>query len=895
MRKSAFLTVPRLFGRRFGSNPVASILVAALVLVTAGVAAAVPRLVDRQDTAELAYQLQTIGPVGRSLNGTADFREEWYPGDSATADQIYRPLNDAFARALKGFGTPLRNAVGSAQWIAQTPTLTTTLVNGSSHEVGLRLTADQNYLGRIRIVSGSRPALWSGNDAHSPSAVAATPIEILLSMTAAQSLGVKTGDLLGSSDVDGAPQPRYRVSGLYELKAPSAQFWEENPSVVPAFLVKPDVGASYLAGSAYVDPVTVGRLSETFSRAQISLYYPLNSGAVEGADAERLRGEVAALVSGGIRMPGDGSRAMSVSSGAVAAIDTAMQRDATVSGFLALIASAPLGVTLAVLGLGVQAVVRSRRRDIALAVARGADGIAVRCTMAIEGLVASVPVTAIATALAAILIPVRPQASGFVLPALVAVTPAILFAILPATGQGTRPRSRVLRQLRGVAEVAVVVLAVLALLLLSRRGLAQSSAEVGIDPLLVATPLLLAAAVGILVLRGYPFPLRALRLRAARSRGLAGFVGSIRATRAPTVGLVGVLALVVGISIAIFSTVMLSTFDGATERAAVVSVGADVRVDGIGFTPAQRDAVESIRGVSAVAGVQHLDSRTLRGMGVIDTVGVLVAQTEALRHLRPTLAAGLATESHGVVPVVVSSDLSAEMHGHANLTLDGVSIRVAGALPADSQLGPTRSWILVDSVFAERFTATFTPDLLLLRAAPATLPELRPLVKQAVGAKATVATVASVTAERRSEPAVQGVRIALLLGAVISALLSAIALILSTIVAGRARARTAGILRTLGLPARSLRVLVTWELVPVVAVAVIAGTVLGIVLPLLLTSAVDLRSFAGGTVRPVPLFDPGTLGLVLGAFCLVVAIVGVAAVAAGERLNPSTALRMGAQ
>ncbi|MDQ1546855.1 MAG: putative transport system permease protein [Actinomycetota bacterium] len=895
MRPSGSLTAPQLFTRRFATNPLASVLVACLVLVTAAVAAVVPRLVERQDTAELTYQLQSIGPVARSLSGSGDFHEAWLPELSPDRDQIYGHLNDAFAQAPHDFGSALRPAVGSAQWLIQAPTLTTDLVNASAQRLGLRLTADQNYLARVRVVSGRAPAVWTGNDSGSAISVASTPIEVLLSVTAARSLHLAVGDTVTSKDVDGEPQPRYRVTGLYQPRDPSAQYWAQNPSLVPATLVKPNVGASYLSGAAFVDPLSVGGLAGTFSSARISLYYPMRAAAADGADAELLRRQVAAVISAGITMPGDGSTPMSITTGAGQAIETAVQRGAILAGFLALLAAAPLGVTLAVLGLGVQAVVQSRRRDIALAIARGAGSLQVRGAMAIEGLLLSVPATAIATALAVLLLPGRWEASAFVLPALVAITPGILFAVLPVTEESTRSRARLSRQLRGVAEVAVILLAAVALLLLTRRGLAEATAQVGIDPLLVATPLLLSVSVGILVLRAYPFPLRAARLRAVRSRGLAGFVGSIRATRTPTVGLVGVLALVVGISIAIFSTVMLSTFDGATERAAAASVGADLRVDGTAFSPTQRDAVDAVPGIRAVAGVQHLDARFLRGTGVIDTVGVLVAQTDPLRRLRPSLATGLGTATGGRIPVVVSSDLASELRGHGNDTLDGVPIRVVGTLPADSQLGPTHGWILVDSAFAQRFTAAFTPDLLLVRADPQRLTGLRALVTRAVGSTATVVTVASVAAERRDEPAVGGIRIALLAGAAISVLLCAIALVLATIVAGRARARTAGILRTLGLRSRKLRVLVAWELAPVVALAVIAGTALGVVLPLIVTAAVDLRPFAGGTVRPVPSYDPGLLGLVLAVFCVVVAIVGVIAVAAGERLNPSTTLKMGAE
>jgi putative ABC transport system permease protein len=829
------------------------------------------------------------------LSGTGDFLQYWNPASIPNQSQIYGVLDSQFSEALTHFPTPLRQTLSRPSWLAQTETIPTTLVNGAAHRAGVRLTGDENYLSRIHIVQGSAPAVWTGNDADPPTAVPPAPIQILLSVSAAHSLKITIGDVLGSGVVDGITGPGYQVTGLFQPRDASALYWAENPSLIPASLVKPSLGPSYLEGSAYLNPVSVGRLSQTFATAGMSVYYPMSATATDGADADALLAQVAAVISTGLRMAGDGSTPLSMTSGTPGAIVTAIQRDSLMAGFLALLASAPLGVTLAVLGLGVDAVVAARRRDIALAVARGADAFRVRAALALEGLVLTWPGALVATAIVAFAIPVRPELSGFVLPVLVAVAPVVLFAVLPVTSEAGSSRRRATIQLRGIVETAVVLLALLALVLLERRGLAQSSTDVGIDPLLVAAPLLLSVSVGILVLRGYPVPLQAARIRAARSRGLAAFVGSIRATRAPTVGLVGVLALVVGISIAIFSTVMLTTFDGAIRTAAAQTVGADVRADAPSFDPAERSAVAAVPGVRDVAGVQHLDPRTLRGSGVIDTVGVLIGQTGSLRSLRPDLSANLSSTRDGRVPVIVSSDLADEVHGHANLTLDGVPIVVAGRLPADSELGPTRSWMLVDSAFASRFTATFAPDLLLLRTTQNSPSDLRNRVALAAGPRSIVSSVASVAAGRQSEPAVAAVRIALVLGAAISLLLSVLALVLSTIVASRARARTAGILRTFGLRSRQLRVLIAWELIPVGIIAVLAGAALGVVLPLLLTNAVDLRPFAGGTARPALLFDSLLLALVLGIFSAVIAVVGIIAAAAGERLNPSTALKMGVQ
>jgi putative ABC transport system permease protein len=211
--------------------------------------------------------------------------------------------------------------------------------------------------------------------------------------------------------------------------------------------------------------------------------------------------------------------------------------------------------------------------------------------------------------------------------------------------------------------------------------------------------------------------------------------------------------------------------------------------------------------------------------------------------------------------------------------------------------------MIVDSALAPHFQNTLVPATLLIRANAAHFPQQAEPQRKAVGVSrdadpstspVTIATVPQAIADRQAEPVIGGVRVALVVGAALSALLCALALVLATVSAAAARGRTAGILRTLGMPRRRLAVLIGWELVPVAVVALAAGAVLGLVLPFVVTAAVDLRPFTGGLDRPTPLLDPGLLGIVLGAFSVVVLASGIIAVAVGDRVNPSETLKMGA-
>jgi putative ABC transport system permease protein len=123
-------------------------------------------------------------------------------------------------------------------------------------------------------------------------------------------------------------------------------------------------------------------------------------------------------------------------------------------------------------------------------------------------------------------------------------------------------------------EVLVVGLAAASLYLLFRRGIAPTRA--GIDPLLAAAPLLVAAAVTIGVLRIYPWIMAATQRAAGRGRGAVGLVGSARAVRAPSLGFAAAFALIVGVSVAVFSAGMAVSLGRALALASDPATRGDI-------------------------------------------------------------------------------------------------------------------------------------------------------------------------------------------------------------------------------------------------------------------------------------------------------------------------------
>jgi putative ABC transport system permease protein len=96
----------------------------------------------------------------------------------------------------------------------------------------------------------------------------------------------------------------------------------------------------------------------------------------------------------------------------------------------------------------------------------------------------------------------------------------------------------------------------------------------------------------------------------------------------------------------------------------------------------------------------------------------------------------------------------------------------------------------------------------------------------------------------------------------------------------------------MGLSGRQGRRLLVVELLPSVAVAVLAGGVVGVLLPSVLRPALGLDAFTGGATASVvldPLLVGGSLALVVVALATAVLVETVA----NRRLRLGAALRLG--
>ena len=100
--------------------------------------------------------------------------------------------------------------------------------------------------------------------------------------------------------------------------------------------------------------------------------------------------------------------------------------------------------------------------------------------------------------------------------------------------------------------------------------------------------------------------------------------------RGSAVPVAPVLAMVVGVAIAVFSTVLVATIDRGAQTAIGSVVGADLRVDGVGGADDFVASAAAIPGVEQVAGADDAGPAALRVDGVREPVTLVIVDAQAL-------------------------------------------------------------------------------------------------------------------------------------------------------------------------------------------------------------------------------------------------------------------------
>lgn len=878
-RRSAVRTAA-LLARHLRSRTSTSIALAVVVGIAVAVAALLPRGLVVLSDAELQHELASLAPGVTDLYGTGQFGTLNTAGTPTSADEVFGNTDTVLAGVPAGLPSPLRDALGTVSWMALLPPDQVGIpVPRVRVQPVISLAVDLQWQDRVAFTAGAAPSAWDGDRAR--------PIEIAISEDYAEQAGFVVGDILNYSE---APLV---VSGVYSVNDPDDPYWVHARELLSATVTRTPSSLTVVRGAAFIDPLSAAFLPTPLQRSELRAWYPLIAGTMTFAEVPELTDQLRRMGTLGLYLPS--GEALVFETGLPAALDRVTETVSTATAVASLAGSAPLGALIAVLALGTRAVLDRRRATLVLAASRGASQVQLRASMLVEGALIGIPAALLAMIAVAVALPVPVGIGTWVLPALIGLSVPALFA-------SSSPRESAQRadlggrgsRVRWLVELSVLGLAGLALFLLLRRGLVVTGAG-GVDPLLAATPLLLAIVVCIGVLRLYPLPLIALQRAARAGTGSVGVVGAAGSVRAGASAFGSVLAMVVGVFAAVFSLVIVSSITAGLGTAAASETGADIRVTAATLT--DLDGIAAVDGVRAVAGLD-----TVPGVEILfglDTphVTVVFADLEALHAVRPDIPVAAPGS------ILVSADIADRTQDETEL--NGHPVTTAGVLPSLALPQVSRDWVLVD-IADEVAILDEEPsyETLLVSTSPgADIAETAAAVREVVTEaqrpadrdRVAVTDTTTLVADAAARPSIAGLTVALLGGAALSLLLCALAVALGALGAAGARARNLGVLRLLGMSPAQLRGVLAWELAPVTITALVAGTALGIGLAAGITALVDLRAVVGGTAAIRASIPWPLIGAAVAVFAAVVTATGAITSAAARRLDASAAVKMGAE
>ena len=873
-------------------------LVAMIALVTVGlavVAAAIPRTVDGFLDEALRYDASNATAISRDvlaqgpggIAGGAGNGEGMSEGASAFWGRLDDQLDDL--RLLQP--QPLRDALGRADYTVVTAPEPVSTELPNSVSIGY----DPRFAGRMTMVEGTAPE-------RGPRTLpGSTPIEVVATAPVADALAWTVGGRYTFYLPSGVEQP-VTLSGIFEPKNADDPYWEHTtatlvPTVDSRTLPAKTNGTVFAEAAGYgAVQTSLSAIPAPFS-VRSSVWYPVSPAAIDSATAGELAQQLRKFSSAGQPVSAAGEAGLLFRSDLPELLEVATARSTSSKAVLATILAGPIGLAVAIEALVARLAAARLRESLTLLRARGASATQRRLLLALPALVIGVLASAVGVALATLLPGGQLGAAGVVAVVATALAPAALLVLFGAGPERAVPGSGGLLRLIGEAVIVLAALASVASVV--QRGNGETTGS-SVDLVAAAVPLTLSLLGCVLTLRLYPVLLRRSLATAHRSRGIAAFLGTARALRAGSAGLVPVLAVLIGVSVAVFSGVLSGTLVAGTQTAAEARVGADLAVDNVRLDPEGLDAVRGIDGVEAAAGISSDVFHRLRPVDVSQFPVTLVLvdpqDFEAAQRGVPGALdlPDLTASDDGTVPLAVSDGVEAITAGQSEAELDFSDVTLLGSPLAGAIFNTSQNWVIGDIANAEAldYPSPVVSNQVLLKLAPgASVDRVRADIADVVGPDAEYSTAADVVAERSANPAVGGIRTAVLLAILGSGLLSAAALALTTVLDGRSRRSSLSLLATLGLGRRQARRTVAWELAPLSAVGLVVGVLLGAALSAVVLATVDLRPFTADIDQPDVVVDPLLMLAVVGGFVLL--LVATVVASAWQATRPARATAAG--
>ncbi|MGW0993567.1 FtsX-like permease family protein [Streptomyces sp. NPDC002523] len=878
---------------RLRAAPGAALALALLVALTACLAGALPRAVDRYENAGLVHALRGAQPDRTTVRVTADLP---LPGTfSGDVSEVLRDdlLGRKYEQALRtaggllpvdpdqssyGVATARNQAVGDP-WIPRPDGLPAKVamasLSGLAEHASVRA-------GRLPRVVGPLGAGTPG-------------IEAAVTAATAKSLHIKVGSVIHVPGV-GRPPLAVRVTGILTPRDPGGAYWSTEPlRRTPSLVPTPGPGPQlrYWVGALLIPPDAAPALMYTGGNPVRYWYLAPDLSGLRAYDLGGLRSAVASLESGpGLnRTRAATTQVSDVSTELDTVLDSFSGLRSGISPLVA-VAGAGAGTVAAVVLLMAGGLAADRRRtELALLRARGASLPGLAGRLLAETAVIAVPAGALGLTAALLLLPggraryAVAAATAVTLTACAALPLRAVLAHRPV--QVTAPRADVATvrpsRRRTVVELTLLVLAAAAVEVLRRGGATGNQ-------LVFLAPVLIGVVAALLLLRLYPLLLRLAARPAGRLRGAVAQLSLARAGRTSASGVLPLLALLTALTTAAFGGSVLTGVAEARTRAALLTVGADARLESSDPLPADlAGRVRQLPGVRGVAAVTIAYQATAgEDQGKVPLVGVdprsygdLAAHTGLGPFPRGALKQTGGARAEAPLPALASPSLAATYGTRRPFPVnlpdgDTVTVRIT-AVRADTPAITSSDFLVVDR--AGLPSSDVRPTALLLTGDHLDAGALRRAADGSTGVL--------VQAEERSRyaasPLQTGAEHVYTAAVAAGAGLAVLALLLALLRAAPERAALLARLRTMGLTRAQGRRLLVLESLPQALLAAVGGTLTGWTAIRLLSPGVDLTTIAlPSTQAPggQAVLHPDPWSLTVPALAVVTAAVGVAGVQA---------------
>ncbi|WP_406096177.1 FtsX-like permease family protein [Kitasatospora purpeofusca] len=908
---------------RLRATPLAALLTAVLTLGTVFLATAFPRVLDRAADQGLRDFLRDRGTVATSMYATAALA-----GGAKT-------LDDDAALLAAHVGPTLAVAPGGIVYGARSGKSRSLANPGLARPEGVDPEMGLLYAQGLR----EHTTLAEGRWPDAPKGGGA-PVPIALVRDSATTVGIHLGDVLNTGETLQGEQPRKaEVVGILNATDRDDPYWADLSCPVQACLdfTRGKQPYAYWRLTGLVDGSAVDAVQTWQTGAQDFWRIPVDVDRLRADRLDRTDRELAAYLTGNTAnrlANATGRPGLQITSPLPDLLDKATARQQAAAPLAAIGPAGLAGVGLVVLGLAAALAGDRRAAELRLLQARGGSRTGVVGRLLGEGVVTVLLPAALAGALALWLLP-SPRWGGAVLAGTAVALFSLLTLPLRAARLWSRPRAGSNRR-RLAGELAVLALTVAAVAEVRRRGVAPTGA--GVDPLLVAAPLLLALTGGLLLARLQPLLLGAFARVATRRPGAVGFLGLARAARGGTDGarpsVLPLIALLLAVTTAGFGSTVLGAVDTERTDAARLTVGGDASVVVPVGVPVSEDFAEAaakLPGVRASARIwADTEVFVLDGNGstrVFAVVADPVAYAEISRSLGRGAfdAAALSGGTGGAdtpVPALVSTALARKLGPGATHrlrlpnggelltsttgTVDGTPAlqgddRLFVVLPAGPavalapELGRSNLWLATGSVDQDRLR-TLVRERIATDAQRATaFPTAAGEGNDGLPPGYSVRTSAAVSAALAADP-LQSAAARLFWTAVLGAgTLALLAVLLTLVRAAPERTALLARLRTMGLRPRQGLTLILIETLPQTLVAAVGGGLVAVAAVALLGPAFDLSVLVGADIAPgLPVAVPPVLLPTVGLAALVSAGVVAEALIAGRR-QIATELRAGDQ